>query len=121
MDFKTLVIQASDILDVVESYQWELGRISDEVTKTYGYKALEEFSKEVESVGGVKRSAGTLRMYAYIYRSSLKLELPKDLLFSACQSIVFSDDPVKYAKLVKDGASGTDIKKAIYQDKYGKD
>lgn len=120
MDFETLAIQASDILDVVENYQLEIGRLSDEVIRNHGYKALEEFSNKVESIGGVKRSADTLRMYAHIYRASTKLELPKDILFSTCQEIVFSDNPVKYALMAKKGMSSIDIKKAIQEDKNAK-
>jgi len=116
-NFEQLVGEASHILDVVENYQWELGRISNDVVNTYGYRALEDFSKQIERTGGVKRSAGSLRMYAYVWKISTKLGLPKDILFSACQAIVFSGDPVKYARLAQGGASGTDIRKAIYEDK----
>jgi len=116
-NFETLVIEASHILDVVENYQWRLGELSNQVVETYSYQALEEFSKQINENCGVKRSAGTLRMYAYIWKVSSRLGLPKDILFSACQAIVFSDDPLKYAQMAKKGASGTDIRKAIYEDK----
>jgi len=118
MDFDYLVVEASHILDVVENYQWELGRLSNIVVETHGYKALEDFSSQIEKTGGVRRSAGTLRMYAYIWKVSTQLELPKDILFSACQAIVFSDNPTKYAEMAREGSSGVDIKKQIYKDKY---
>lgn len=117
-DINTLAIEASGILDVVENYQWELGRLSSEVVEKYGYKALDDFSKQIEKIGGVKRSPGTLRMYAYVWKVSDQLGLPKDILFSACQNIVFSSDPKKYSRMAKKGASGTDIRKAIYKDRY---
>jgi len=116
--FNTLVAEASHILDIVENYQWELGRIANEVVTDFGYRALTDFSKQIESTGGVRRSAGTLRMYAYVWKIANQLNLPKDILFSACQNIVFSNDPKKYAEMVKNGASGTDVRKAIYNDKY---
>jgi len=117
MEFNELVLEASDILDTVENYQWRLGELSNEVVKTYGYKALEDFSKQIERVGGVRRSPSSLRMYAYIWKASNTLGLPKDILFSACQSVVFSRDPTKYAKMAQEGASGTEIRKQIYEDK----
>jgi hypothetical protein len=119
-NFNNLVSEASNLLEITENYQWELGRISNDIVVDYGYKALEDFSKQVLSICGVKRTAGTLRMYAYVWKISVKLDLPKDILFSACQSIVFSDNPEKYAELARAGLSGTDIRRAIYDDKYSK-
>jgi len=118
MDFKDLAIEAGHILDVVENYQFELGRISQEIIDNYGYKALEEFSKEVESVSGVKRSASSYRIYAYIWKASTKLGIPKDLMFSTCRDIVFSHNTNKYVKMIKEGASRIDVKKEIYKEKY---
>lgn len=89
-DFNTLVEQASHILDIVENYQWKLGELSNEVINNFGYKALEDFSKQVEATGGVKRKASTLRIYAYVWKKSNQLGLPKDILFSGCLAIVFS-------------------------------
>ncbi len=117
MEFNELVLQASDILDNQENYQWEIGRLSDEVVQTYGYKALVDFAKQIESTCGVRRSPSSLRMYSYIFRVSSKLGIPKDLLFSTCQAIVFSDNPSKYIKMANAGASRVDIRTAIYEDK----
>jgi len=115
--FEELVIKASHILDIAERYQWELGQLSNEVVKTYGYKALVDFAKQIQENCGIWRSPGSLRMYAYVYKVSSKLNLPEDILFSACQAIIFSGNPVKYAKMVQDGMSGTEIRKVIYNDK----
>lgn len=116
--FEDLAIQASHILEVVENYQWSLGQLSNEVVQTFGYKALEDFSKKIESIGGVRRSPASLRLYAHVYKISDQLGLPKDILFSCCREITFSNDPVKYAKLAQSGMSGYEIKKLIYQEKY---
>jgi len=116
-NLQEIAVKASAILEVVENYQFELGRLSNEVVESYGYKALTEFAKEIEGVGGVRRSPSTLRVYAYIWKVSNKLGLPKDLLFSGCQRIVFSDDPEKYARLAKAGATNEEIRRAIYEDK----
>lgn len=116
-DFDTLVIEASHILNAVENYQHSLGKISNEIVTNFGYKALEDFSKQVEATGGVRRSPASLRMYAYVYKLSEKLGLPKDILFSTCQAIVFSDNPQKYAKMAEAGASRIDILKSINEDK----
>ena len=35
--------------------------------------------------------------------------------------IVFSKEPLKYAKMAQEGLSGTDIRKAIYADKYAQE
>ena len=115
---KDLAEQASDILTRFENYQWEIGKLANEVVEKFGYKAIEEFSKEIESVGGVKRKPSTLRMYAYTYKMAMKLNLPKDILFTTCQSIVFSDDPQKYVRLSQGGATGAEIRRAIKEDKY---
>ena len=113
--------KAGHILDVVENYQWDLGEISNGIIDNYGYKALEEFSKEVESISGVKRTASSYRIYAYIWKASTALGLPKDLLFSTCRDIVFSQNTEKYVKMVKAGASRIDVKKEIWQDKKEED
>lgn len=118
-NFSDLVIKASDILDTVENYQWCVGEIANEVVERYGFKALEDFSKQIESTGGVRRSPGTLRFYAYIWKKSTALNLPKDILFSGCVAIVFSKDPERYAKLAKEGMSGTELRKLIYEEKQG--
>jgi uncharacterized membrane protein YjjP (DUF1212 family) len=115
--FEALVIQAGEILSISENYQWRLGELSNQVVEQYGYKALEDFSKQINENCGVKRSPASLRMYAYIWKMSSHLGLPKDILFSACQAIVFSDDPQKYAQMARNGASGTDLRKAIYEDR----
>ena len=119
--FTEAAVKAGHILDVVENYQWDLGEIADGIIENYGYKALEEFSKEVESASGVKRSASSYRIYAYIWKASTKLGLPKDLMFSTCRDIVFSDNTDKYVKMVKAGASRIDVKKEIWQDKKEED
>lgn len=116
--FEDLVIQASNILDTVENYQFEIGRLSNEIVQTQGYRALEDFSKQIEENCGVRRSPASLRLYAYVYKISNQLGLPKDILFSGCREIVFSSDPQKYARLAKGGLSGYEIKKAIYEEKY---
>ena len=38
--FEDLVIQASNILDTVENYQFEIGRLSNEIVQTQGYRAF---------------------------------------------------------------------------------
>lgn len=116
-----LAIESADILSVTENYQWELGKRANEVVETYGYKALVDFAKRIENICGVRRSPGSLRMYAYIFKRSNELGLPKDILFSACQAIVFSNDPQKYALMAQQGLSGTDLRKAIYNDKYAQE
>lgn len=116
-----LAIESADILSEVENYQWELGKRANDVIDRCGYRALVDFAKRVENISGVKRSPGSYRMYAYVWKVSNKLGLPKDILFSACQAIVFSNNPARYAKMAKDGASGTDIRKAIYEEKYAQD
>ena len=93
--FEDLVIQASNILDTVENYQFEIGRLSNEIVQTQGYRALEDFSKQIEENCGVRRSPTSLRLYAYVYKISNQLGLPKDILFSDCREIVFSSDPQK--------------------------
>ncbi len=117
-NFDTLVIQASDILDKVENYQFEIGKLCNEIIKNYGYKALTDFSKQIETNCGVKRSPGTLRMYGYIYSISTRYNIPKDLLFSTCQAIAFSDNPQKYIEMAKKGASRIDIRNQIWEDKH---
>ena len=116
-DFNDLVLQASDILENVENYQWAIGELSQKVVENYGYKALEEFSKEIERASGVRRSASSLRIYAYVWKLSDKLGLPKDILFSTCRDIIFSNAPAKYAKMAHEGFSGREIRKKIYEDK----
>jgi hypothetical protein len=115
-DFNDLVLQASDILETVENYQFSLGEISQKIVEGYGYKALDEFSKEVERTNGVRRSASSLRIYAHVFKISKKLGLPRDILFSTCRDVIFSNDPVKYAKMAKEGYSGREIRKKIYED-----
>jgi hypothetical protein len=116
MNFNHLAIQASDILTITENYQFELGRISDEIIREYGYKALIEFSNEIELIGGIRRTPATLRMYAYIFKVSKKLELPEDLTFDVCRKIVFSEDKLKYSQMAKDGATSREIIHALYED-----
>ena len=116
-DIEDAAISTADILGRVENYQWGIGKISNGIVERFGYKALPDFSKRIEEICGVRRTPGTLRMYAYIYKVSSKLGLPKDILFSACQAIVFSHDPKKYAEMAKQGLSGTEIRKAIYEEK----
>ena len=113
-----LAIESADILSEVENYQWSLGEKANTVIERTGYKSLVDFAKRIENICGVKRSAGSYRMYAYVWKRSTELGLPKDILFSACQDIVFSKEPVKYALMAQKGLSGTDIRKAIYNDKY---
>ena len=113
-----LAIESADILSEVENYQWSLGEKANTVIERTGYKSLVDFAKRVENICGVKRSPGSFRMYAYIWKISEKLGLPKDILFSACQDIVFSKDPERYAQLAKGGLSGTEIRKVIYEEKY---
>lgn len=113
-----LAIESADILDKVENYQFELGKRANQVVETYGYKALVDFAKRVENICGVRRSPGSYRMYAYIWKRSNELGLPRDILFSACQAIVFSNDPQKYALMAQQGFSGTEIRKVIYSEKY---
>jgi len=117
-DFREAVLKAAHILDVVENYQWELGEIANGIIETRGYQALEEFSKEIEVESGVKRTASSFRIYAYIWKASTQIGLPKDLMFSTCRDIVFSKNKEKYVKMIKDGASRVDVKKEIYKDKY---
>lgn len=116
-NFQELAEEASAILAVTENYQFELGRISNEIVKNFGYKALTDFSKQIENTGGVRRAPESLRMYAHVFRVSSQLNLPKDILFSVCQAIAFSSDPQKYAKMAQKGASGLDIRHAIWNDK----
>ena len=117
-DFNTLVAEASHILDAVENYQFEIGKLSNDVVQNYGYKALNDFAKQIQNVSGVWRSPGSLRMYAFVWSQSVKLGIPKDLLFSTCQAIVFSDDPQKYIDMASAGASRVDIRNQIYTDKH---
>lgn len=112
-----LAIKASDILSVTENYQWELGKISQSFVEKQGFKALPEFSQRIKDIGGVTRSPSSLRMYAYVWQLSDKLGLPKDILFSTCQAIVFSKDPQKYAEMAKNGANRTELYQMIYEDK----
>ena len=120
-DIEQLAIESADILTSVENYQWELGKRANIVVEQTGYKSLVDFSKRIENICGVRRSPGSLRMYAYVWKKSNELNLPKDILFSACQAIVFSKEPLKYAKMAQEGLSGTDIRKAIYADKYAQE
>ena len=112
----TLAIIASDILTLSESYQWDLGKMSNEVIEHQGYKALVDFSKRISDISGIKRSPSSLRIYAYVWKASNKLGLSKDLMFSTCKAIVFSDEPEKYALMSKNGSSFVDIRKQIYED-----
>jgi hypothetical protein len=117
MSLEESAIIASDILGMVENYQWELGRITSHIVETEGYKALIPFSDRINDICGVRRSPATLRMYAHIWKMSSKLDLPKDILFSTCRSIVFSENPLKYSLMAKKGANRMEIQKAIFQDK----
>ena len=117
-NFDTLVAEASHILENQENYQWSLGELANNVVQSYGYKALEDFAKKIQETSGVWRSPGSLRMYAFVWRQSVKLGIPKDLLFSTCQAIVFSDNPQKYIDMAGTGASRVDIRNQIYTDKH---
>jgi hypothetical protein len=119
-DFDNLVLQASDILDKQENYQWVLGEISQKIIDQYGYKALTDFSNQINENCGVRRTAGSLRLYAYVYKLSKGLNLPRDLLFSCCLAIVFSNNPEKYAKLAQEGMNRTELRKLIWDDKHAK-
>lgn len=116
-EFEQYVVYASDLLDKVEGYQFELGRIAQGIIKRYTYKALGDFSKQILETCGVWRSPGSLRMYAYVYKRSMELELPRDILFTNSLKIVFSKDPERYARLAKGGLSGLEIRKLIQNEK----
>ena len=120
-NFDDLAEKAAHILETVENYQWEIGKIANQVVEKSGFRALEDFSNQVERICGVRRAPASLRMYAHVWKISSKLNLPKDILFSTCQAIVFSDHPEKYAKMAQEGASRIDIKKAINKDKYAQE
>ena len=117
-NFEKLVGEASNILENQENYQWRLGELSQQIVEKYGYKALEDFSKQIQENCGVKRTPGSLRTYAYVWKISSKLELPKDILFSTCMTITFSGNPPKYAQMAREGASRIDILKSVNEDKY---
>jgi hypothetical protein len=120
-DIDTLAIKASDLLDKVEGQQFTLGDYANQIVKQYGYRELETFSKKIQDNCGVYRSPSTLRVYAYVYSQTEKLGIPRDLMFSTCQQIVFSDDPQKYIDMAKEGSSRAEIRYEIQKDKNQKD
>jgi hypothetical protein len=119
MEMRILLAQAAAVLSVVENYQWELGRIANDVMNFGGYKELRDFSKKIEEETGVKRSASSLRIYAYVWRESNRLGLPKKYMFSNCREIIFTGNAEKYAEMVKAGKTKHEVKKEISKDKKG--
>ena len=114
MNFEELVVSASDLLQNLESYQRTLGRYSNEVIDEMGYKSLKEFSERIAENCGIKRSPSTLRNYAWTYKKIEQYDLPEDLPFSLCQDIARRDDPEVFVKMIRDGMSPTEVRKAIF-------
>ncbi len=113
MSLDELVTEASQIIGDFETVQRTLGKISLEVINTYGWKALQDFSRSIEENGGLRRSPSTLRNYAWAYKKIVEFNLPEDLPFALCQNIAGLTDPAPFVKMVQDGVSVSEIRKQI--------
>lgn len=109
-EWQELVTSVADILDNKENHQRILGAITSKVSEYKGYKAIDEFAKDVEQVHGKPVPASTLKHYKWVYENTKDLNLPEDLSYRNLIKIAKSGKGEYWAKRIKEeGLSSNEL------------
>ena len=96
-----------------------IASIAFDIKNNFGVQGLRDMSSDLSEEGVNALKYRTLNEYAKIYAGSVKLGIPEDVPFYMHREIIFSDNPKKWMKKIKDGASGYSVYKEI-RGKKGK-
>lgn len=112
-----LLEQAFVIIEKDEKNKRRLWELSYEIRKEMGTTGLHEFSANLKERFGITRSYNTLRQYAYTYEVIKDYDIPEDIPYTTLRTILSSDKPLDYIRMIQAGASSFEVMRLIITNK----
>jgi len=105
------IIKITKLIENREKYQLIMGKVSHEIQEVGG--SLKGFAEDLRETTGQVISYKTLQNYAWVHSRTSHLKLPEDISYRARQAIAGSEDPERWVKEIKNGASSAQIFRMI--------